>query len=256
MEERPQMTALTLPDRLRAHALTNVPMPVEEDMEEAARRIERLERELAEATRWNHAVRVCAEHTGDVVGDGCLVCENAALLEALRELVLVESVVLREYGSGSEHYQQRAIAAWAGAQTALESESPARGTESQPGRPSVQAEPSPAPSGDADPAVTNEDSGPVGLGPAPAGDAELAARAVEFYESLIDINQFKGDIPDELWVPFKNAVEKWYDFEPTEPQPGFSVHPAGTLVPNPNGPGMIEVGGPGEPPYPQKQRGD
>jgi hypothetical protein len=41
-----------------------------------------------------------------------------------------------------------------------------------------------------------------------------------------------------------------------EPQPGFSVHPAGTLVPNPNGPGMIEVGGPGEPPYPQKQRGD
>jgi hypothetical protein len=129
MEERPQMTALTLPDRLRAHALTNVPMPVEEDMEEAARRIERLERELAEATRWNHAVRVCAEHTGDVVGDGCLVCENAALLEALRELVLVESVVLREYGSGSEHYQQRAIAAWAGAQTALESESPARSGE-------------------------------------------------------------------------------------------------------------------------------
>jgi hypothetical protein len=223
MEERPQMTALTLPDRLRAHALTNVPMPVEEDMEEAARRIERLERELAEATRWNHAVRVCAEHTGDVVGDGCLVCENAALLEALRELVLVESVVLREYGSGSEHYQQRAIAAWAGAQTALESESPARGVE------------------------------PDSLA---RNDAGLAARAVEFYESLIDINRFKGDIPDELWVPFKNAVEKWYDFELNPPQPGFSVHPAGTLVPNPNGPGMIEVGGPGEPPYPQKQRGD
>jgi hypothetical protein len=43
---------------------------------------------------------------------------------------------------------------------------------------------------------------------------------------------------------------------PTDEKPGFSVHPAGTLVPNPNGPGMIEVGGPGEPPYPQKQRGD
>jgi hypothetical protein len=42
---------------------------------------------------------------------------------------------------------------------------------------------------------------------------------------------------------------------PTDEKPGFSVHPAGTLVPNPNGPGMIEVGGPGEPPYPQKQRG-
>jgi hypothetical protein len=26
---------------------------------------------------------VCAEHTGDVVGGGCLVCENAALREAL-----------------------------------------------------------------------------------------------------------------------------------------------------------------------------
>jgi hypothetical protein len=59
-------------------------LPLAAAMERLKQYSRRLERELAEAARWNHAVRVCAEHTGDVVGDGCLVCENAALREAAR----------------------------------------------------------------------------------------------------------------------------------------------------------------------------
>lgn len=34
-----------------------------------------LEHQLADARKWNESVRVCAKHTREIVGDGCVICE-------------------------------------------------------------------------------------------------------------------------------------------------------------------------------------
>jgi hypothetical protein len=41
---------------------------------------------LERAEHWNNSVAVCAKHTEEVVGGGCIVCENAGLREELERM--------------------------------------------------------------------------------------------------------------------------------------------------------------------------
>ena len=42
---------------------------------------ERLTAELDDATKWNHSVRVCKDHTADIVDGECVICELADALK-------------------------------------------------------------------------------------------------------------------------------------------------------------------------------
>ena len=48
--------------------------------------IERLRAELDDATKWNHSVRVCKDHTADIVDGECVICELAEKIEHIEEL--------------------------------------------------------------------------------------------------------------------------------------------------------------------------
>ena len=48
--------------------------------------IERLRAELDDATKWNHSVRVCKDHTADIVDGECVICELAEKIERIEEL--------------------------------------------------------------------------------------------------------------------------------------------------------------------------
>ena len=48
--------------------------------------IERLRDELDDATKWNHSVRVCKDHTADIVDGECVICELAEKIEHIEEL--------------------------------------------------------------------------------------------------------------------------------------------------------------------------
>ena len=52
----------------------------------AADEIERLRAELDDATKWNHSVRVCKDHTADIVDGECVICELAAKDKRIEEL--------------------------------------------------------------------------------------------------------------------------------------------------------------------------
>ena len=48
--------------------------------------IERLRAELDDATKWNHSVRVCKDHTADIVDGECVICELAEKDKRIEEL--------------------------------------------------------------------------------------------------------------------------------------------------------------------------
>lgn len=51
------------------------------------KRVGELERENAAAINWNHSVRVCKEHTTDIVdGEGCVVCDAERAEARVKEL--------------------------------------------------------------------------------------------------------------------------------------------------------------------------
>ena len=53
------------------HMVCGPPEPEDDGCEEC----ERLRAELEEATKWNHSVRVCKDHTADIVDGECVICD-------------------------------------------------------------------------------------------------------------------------------------------------------------------------------------
>ena len=51
------------------------------DHKKALKKIKRLRAELDDATKWNHSVRVCKDHTADIVDGECVICELADALK-------------------------------------------------------------------------------------------------------------------------------------------------------------------------------
>jgi hypothetical protein len=56
---------------------------------EAADEIERLQAEVNTLEFWNYQVRVCKDHTEEIVGEGCAICDlekQQAVVDAAREV--------------------------------------------------------------------------------------------------------------------------------------------------------------------------
>ena len=69
--------AVTVSNRYNDHVMSY-------DLNNAAIILESLEKENAALRAANESVAVCSDHILDIKGIGCLVCENAALREAIK----------------------------------------------------------------------------------------------------------------------------------------------------------------------------
>lgn len=86
-----------------------------EDAHDAEKLFNGLMNELEELQRWNRSVRVCADHTNEVVGAGCICCD---LMNATANLAAIRKVADEQTDSvglwfiartGREGYLQDAL---------------------------------------------------------------------------------------------------------------------------------------------------
>jgi len=68
----------------------------EQGYERVVREANDLRAELDDATKWNHSVRVCKDHTADIVDGECVICELAEKDKRIEELELEIRSILND----------------------------------------------------------------------------------------------------------------------------------------------------------------